>query len=371
MSYPLTVAMTPSFRYGADGDWLLRAQLRCLSEQKFKDFDVVLIDSHYNKRVSYIPELAKHYNLTLVHVPYQPNLRVAKRLDCAVFNAPYLFSESPRIVRYSCWRFVTPDFTEACIKAKHSVDFWFHNCEPPTRDSMHPVTNHDARIWNMRSDVVNWDLIPKKAGDPGAAWTAHSDRDEPVQAFPLAAYGNYCVPREDWFKINGCDEAIFSSEHWEDQDFCLRANMAGLKCERRHGIVKRLHHLYGGEAGRANERPDFGEFKRVCDDCEAVEYTPKPNRRELLRRIGNGDVWANGRAWICKKCLYCGPVFHADEGEYMNHLRKNKITTSNVIPKFKLGRNLRRLADDMDGKSLQEKVAIFNASYEMDKYYQP
>ena len=33
---PLTVAMTPSFFY--EGDNLLRAQLKCLSKQKAKDF---------------------------------------------------------------------------------------------------------------------------------------------------------------------------------------------------------------------------------------------------------------------------------------------------------------------------------------------
>lgn len=370
MSYPLTVAMTPSFRFGGNDDWLLRAQLKCLSEQAFKEFDVVLIDSHYNKRWRYIPELAAHYNLRLIHIPYTPNLRVAKKLDCAIFNAPYLFSESTRIVRYSCWRFVKPNFTQACVDAKHCVDFYFHNFEPPTRDSMHQVTNHDMRVWDMKSDVVHWDAIPKKGGIPGAAWTSHSDRDEPPQPFPLNCCGNYMVPREDWLNLNGCDEAIFSSEHWEDQDFCLRANLAGLKCERRSHIQYRAHHLYGAMSGRANETPDFGEFRKLCPQCEAVEYTPKPHRRELIRRIGNGELWANGRVWVCKTCFYCGPIFHADEGEYSRHIRDKRITRSNIIPEFKLGRNLRRLAEDMDGKSLSEKVEIFNGSYDSPRYYE-
>lgn len=367
MPFPLTLGMTVGFRY--HGDWLLRAQLRCLSEQTFKDFDVLLCDPHYLKRKDSISELAQHYKLNIVHVPYTPNLLIAKRLDCAAFNAPYLFSESPRIVRYSCWRFVRPNFTEICASVPHCVDFYFHNFEPPTRDSMHPVTNHDARIWNMNSDVVNWDLIPKRAGEPGSSWTEHSDRYEPVMAFPLAAYGNYMVPREDWLNLNGCDEAIFSSEHWEDQDFCLRANLAGLKCERRAHVMYRAHHLYGSHSGRANEVPDFGEFKKICDQCEAVEYTPKPNRRELKKRIANGELWTDGRVWVCKKCLYCGPVFHADEGEYPALIRKNKITKSNVISEFKIGRCLRTLASDMDGKSLQEKVEIFTGSYTNEKYY--
>jgi len=371
MSYPLTVGMTPAFRFGGDDDWLLRAQLKCLSEQTFKDFDVFLIDPHWRKRRNYVPELAATYKLNLVHIPYTPNLRIAKRLDCSVFNAVYCYSESPRIVRYSCWRFVKPNFTAACVNAKHSIDFYFHNFEPPTRDSMHFITNHDARVWDMNSDVVHWDKIPKRAGEPGASWTSHSDKDSPLQPFNLACYGNYCVPRSDWLKINGCDEAIFSSEHWEDQEFCLRANLAGLLCERKALTCFRGHHNYGQFSGRSNEVPDFGEFKKICPKCESVEYTQKPHRRELKRRIASGELSVFGAAWVCNECLYCGPVFHADEGEYPAYIRRNKIIRSNIIPEKLIGRNLQILASSMDGKSLSEKVEIYNDSWGNKKYYTP
>lgn len=368
MTYPLTVAMTPAFFY--PGDNLLRAQLRCLSEQTFKDFDVLLVDSHYEKRKGYMGELAEKYKLNIVHVPYTPNLNIAKRLDCSIFNAPYCYSESPRIVRFSCWRFVRPSFTEVCASASHSVDFFFHNVEPPTRDSMHPTTNHDARVWGWESDEVHWDAIPTKGGDPGASWTSHSDKDQNLQPFPLNCYGNYMVPRQDWLAINGCDEAIFSSEHWEDQDFCLRANLAGLKCERKAGQMYRLHHLYGAHSGRSNLLPDWGEFRPICAKCIAVEYTPKPDRRELKRRLRESEITIYGAVWVCNDCSYAGPVFHSDEGEYPNYVRRHKKIRANIIKEKLIGRNLRILADDMDGKSLQEKVEIFNRSWTDERYYQ-
>jgi hypothetical protein len=316
-------------------------------------------------------ELAEKYKLSITHIPYTPNLRIAKRLDCSIFNAPYCYSESPRIVRYSCWRFVKPSFTQACIDAKQCVDFFFHNFEPPTRDSMHQVTNHDMRVWDMKSDVVHWDKMPTHSGEPGASWTIHSDRDEPIQRFPANAFGNYCIPRQDWLRINGCDEAIFSSEHWEDQDFCLRANLAGLMCERKALICFRAHHAYGSHSGRSNLLPDWGEFKPLCSKCEAVEYTQKPDRRELKRRIAAGELSVFGKAWVCNECSYCGPVFHADEGEYPAYIRKNKITRSNIIPEKLIGRNLAALTRNMDGKSLAEKVETFNDSWQNPRYYQP
>lgn len=363
--------MTPAFFY--EGDWLLRAQLRCLSEQTFKDFEVNIADPHYSKRRLHINELAEKYKLNIVHYPYHPNLSVAKKLDIAVFNTPYLFSESPKIVRYSCWRFVKPNFTEVCANAKYSVDFYFHNVEPPTRDSMHLVTNHDARIWDMRSDEVHWDLMPKKAGDPGASWGSGSDHDAAVTTFPLNCYGNYMVPRQDWFHINGADEAIFNSEHWEDQDFCNRAHRAAIKCERKAGIMYRMHHLYGSHSGRANVLPDWGKFMEPCDKCQAVEHNPKPDRRDLKRRIANGELLTFGfnRTWVCKTCYYCGPIFHAEESEYWKVLDRYHYTRSNILPMVKLGRNLEILANDMDGKSLGRKVEIFEDSWSNARYYQP
>lgn len=370
-TYSLTVAMTPAFYF--EGDWLLRAQLRCLSEQTFKDFEVMLIDPHFSSRNLHMEGMADHYGLNITHIPYFPNLNAARKLDCSIFNAPYLFSESPNIVRLSCWRFVRPDFTKICAESNISVDFYFHNVEAPTRDSMHIVTNHDARIWDMQSDVVHWDKIPAKAGRPGASWGADSDNDRAPTVFPLNAYGNYMIPRREWLRLNGCDEVIFSSEHWEDQDFCNRAHRAGIPCKRVAHKMYRMHHLYGGHAGRANTIPDFGRFREMCPKCTAVEHDPKPERRDLKRRMANGEllVFGFGRAWVCKECLYSGPVFHADEGEYFKHLEQYGVTRSNILPTVKLGRNLQAVADDMDGKSLGAKLEIFRDSWNNPKYYQP
>jgi len=366
-TYPLTVAMTPSFLM--EGDNLFRAQLRCLSEQEFKDFDVVVIDCHYQKRKGYMSELAEKYGLNIVHIPYTPNLRIAKLLDCAIFNAPYLFSESPKIVRYSCWRFVRPKFTQICVESAFSVDFRFHNVIPPSPEWAHPMDGHNTLVWGM-GDKVNWGAMPDSYKHVSASWGPDSDVDTKPQLFPLNCYGNYMVPRQEWLRLNGCDEAIFSSEHWEDQDFCQRANNAGIPCWRKHGIQFRLHHTYGNHSGRANILPDFGEFKKPCPKCASHEHDPKPGRRSLKSRAAAGEIEIfDDRVWVCPECFYCGPVFHDDEGEYHRMLKQRGIQRSNIVSKFKVGRNLSAVASDMDGKSLSEKVEIFNRSYEDARYY--
>lgn len=361
----LTVSMTPSFYF--EGDWLFKAQLRCLSEQTNKNFTVLVVDAHYSKRKDYMQELASHYGLQIVHVPYMPNPLVAKMLDCSIFNAPYCYSESPRIVRYSCWRFVRPDFTDICLNSETNVDFYFHSIEPTNINNRHEQTAHNTDIWDFGSDVVNWDKIPK-CGEKGATWTHHSEVDAPATLFPKNAYGNYMVFREDWLKLNGCEEH-FSTTHFEDMDWVLRARNLGLTCERKALKLYRLHHHYGNHANRSNVTPDYS-FKTPCPSCKLASHKTEPKRYDLKARIEKGEIELFEDKWICKTCFLSGAVYHADAGEYTNALEWSGRIKSTINPKYKIGRNLQILTRNMDGKSLQEKVSIFNHSWTADKYYE-
>lgn len=360
----LTVSMTPAFYY--EGDWLLKAQLRCLSEQTNKSFTVLLVDPHYEKRKPYMAELAEHYNLQIVHVPYVPNTHVGKMLDCSIFNAAYCYSESPRIVRYSCWRFVRPNFTDICLTSQHNVDFYFHSIEPSRFDGFNALTAHNSDIWDFGSDEVHWDKIPK-SGEPGATWTYHSEVDAPATLFPKNAYGNYMVFREDWLKVNGCEEH-FSSTHFEDMDFVLRARNANMSCERKASVLYRMHHTYGGHSQRSNTPVDY-PTKKPCLGCQKASQISEPKRYDLQRRVEIGEVEIFEDKWICKDCFLTGGVYHADAGEYCNKLEWSGRTKSTINSKYKIGRNLNELVRDLDGKELEEKVRIYTDSWSNAKYY--
>lgn len=362
---PLTVAMTPSFFY--EGDNLLRAQLRCLSEQRAKDFSVLLVDSHYSKRKSYSNELAEHYGLDIIHVPYQPNLRIAKKLDCAVFNAAYCYSESPRIVRLSCWRFVRPDFTEVCLNSATNIDFRYHNCEAASPESAHAETDHNTLIWDTDSDEVRWGAVPSLSNSPGARWGPDSDTDEPAKLLPLNCYGNVMVFRDQWLSLNGCEETFTNTVHYEDIDFCIRARRAGLQGSRVAHKMYRLHHKYGAHSGRANIPPDHA-FREPCGACAYALSVPAPIRFDLQARKDRGelDVREGDGVWVCRECLLCGPYYHSDPSE---HLDSHSRIRSLVLPGYKIGRNLNVLVEDMDGKRIEEKVEIFTRSWEDPRYY--
>ena len=366
MTKPLTVSMTPAFIL--EGDSLLRAQLNCLSKQTEKDFSVLIVDHHYSKRKGYMNELSEKYGLDIIHVPYSPATHIAKKLDCSVFNAAYCYSESPRIVRFSCWRFVKPDFTSVCLKSNCNVDFRFHSVNPTTK--INPTYGHNELVWEVGSDEVNWKNMPSKSKSPGAAWGSDSDHDDGEKLFRRNSYGNYMVFRNQWIAINGADETFTNLTHYEDIDFCLRARNVEMTETQICHKMYRLHHHYGSHSGRANNVPD-GQFKSICPSCAAAWEVPEPNRFDISRRVKAGEIEIiYGMAvWVCRTCFLCGPVYSKDSREHCDHVEFSGQTKANVIPKFKIGRNIEIVTSDMDGKTLAEKVEIYNSSFTDERYF--
>lgn len=393
---PLTVAMTPSF-YDPD-HMLLRTQLRCLSTQTCDDFGVILVDPHYRKRRLVVPELAEIYNLAITHVPYEPSTNVAKVLDCAIFNAAYCYSRSPRIVRYSCYRFVTPDFVEQLMTAPPLVnaDMYSFNVGPcmleeRERQAGNMVEHRKHEIvWNFESDEVNWDAIPDRPGvdiqgnylgDPSlslARWGPLSEIEMGVGPVPLNCYGNIMWWRENWLDLNGTEEVITNTAHWEDIDFDTRANLSGQQAVRIPRLMYRLYHQHGGFSQRSNVEVDV-PCKSPCERCRNFRhYADRMNDRELryqmymerhstFREI---DLYEDSTVWVCKACGLSGPIWRGDESTYTNYLRDTNKTRATILPDKKIGRNLRVLSEDMDRcDTVADKFEVYQRSWTDDRYY--
>jgi len=396
--YPLTIGMTPAFY--DEGHMLLRAQLKCLSQQTFKDFDVWLIDPHYDKRKEVIPEIAEHYGLNIVHVPYSPNTFIAKRLDCAIFNAVYCYSRAPRIVRLSCYRFVTPDFCEQIMNSPINVniDFYSFNVGPCMMEEIErrsgnivPHTKHEI-VWNFESDEVHWEHIPQEPGCGMngqwngneslslARWTPEAEIKTGIIPFPVNAYGNIMFWRDNWLNINGTNEVFTNTDHWEDIDLDLRANISGQSAIRLPKIMFRLFHWHGGFSQRSNVEVDHPCFQQ-CDSCKHfLRYANSMSDRkdrwkmfEMREKIKELTLYRDENIWRCNKCNLTGAMWGWENGEadYTNNIKQHGLYRATILSDVKIGRNLRRLVGDMDRKSsLEDKVEIYNSSWSEDKYYE-
>jgi hypothetical protein len=384
--------MTPAF--WDEGHVMLRAQLKCLSVQTAKDFDVWLIDPHYQKRKTVIPELAQKFGLDIKHVPYAPNTRIAKYFDCAIFNAAYCYSDAPVNVRYSCYRFVRPTFVERILSAPQgaNVDFYMHAVGPDlceVRDNVRDKAKHRS-VWWFEGEDVDWSRFPTKSGYANETcteideanslgnWPAFMDQDtiEPIRV-PANIYGNIAWNRDQWMAINGTNEVITNGCHWEDLDFDCRAAIAGQKVVRYSHLLYRLHHHYGSHAQRSNVPVDV-PFTRMCKACYAMIFCNKGDGdfgRQLRVRLKNAEVqhYYECQVWVCKECLLSG-AYYDDRGldHYFYHLQANRVSRSPVLPRELIGRNLSILADHMDKcPYLSSKVLIYNDSWTNPYYYVP
>lgn len=367
---------------------LLRAQLKCLSLQTVKDFDVCMIDPHYLKRKDIIPELAERFGLDIKHVPYTPNTRIAKRFDCSIFNAAFLFSDAEVNARFSCYRFVRPNYVETILSAPPGVNVDFHMLAvgPCAKDGPEKYEKH-KEVWDFNGEDVNWDAVPKSSSygsdgqplenpeNPAASWFPESDLDTDVIPVPMNCYGNIAWIRSKWLEINGTNEVITNASHWEDLDFDSRANRAGHVVVRRTGILYRLFHMYGGFSQRSNVEVDV-PLKPSCSGCDRLlgnthdgEYG---SRLEDLMSSGKIDEYESILAWVCKTCLLSGPIYGATGiMPYFEGLAQRGIVRAPTVKDHMIGRNLQALADKMDSEAtLQGKVGVFNDSWDNPYYYE-
>lgn len=390
MPYPVSVSMTPAF-YDAE-NILLRTQLKCLSLQTCKDFDVWLIDPHYQKRKDIIGELASRFGLDIKHVPYTPNTRIAKNVDCAIFNAAYCYSQSPVNVRYSCYRFVRPTFIERILGAPKgvNVDFYFHAIGPSLDEQDIPCgfrVRHKA-VWDFNGEDVDWSQVPTRSGcdhrhnyngKPETAlgnWPMFMDHDSAVQSVPLNIYGNIAWNRDQWLALNGTNEVITNASHWEDLDFDCRAAIAGQCVVRYSHLLYRLYHIYGNYSQRSNTEVDT-PFKPPCTPCHVMTLRNNGDAdygKILQKRIAAGEVYSypEYQAWVCKTCQLSGPIYDASGlNDYMARLRAARMSRSPILKAERIGRNLNALVDQMDKcADLSSKVEVYNDSWSNPAYYE-
>lgn len=354
---PLTIGIT--LATWQDSHILLRMMLNSLSQQTVKDFDIIIVDHFYENRIEAVKELAEHYKLDILHMPFIPATHYAKRyMDMSVFQTAFVMSESERVCRLSEYRFVSPEFVERILATPGNLDFFYHDLAGASFD-----------VWDEESDFINWRKVP--------FFPQTQVIDEP---YPLNAYGNYCHVREQWLAINGFQDNL-GPFHWEDQDFNARASKVGQRSSRLPNLMFRIYHTYPSNQQRAT-RPLLHPFKDVCGKCQQTvdrfyaEWKPGYNdshwskyfmyrdRSEISYEEQQGFLWLQ-----CNECKFTLPIL--ENGDVQGILLGMPDYKQSPIGLFgNVGRNMRTLSEDLRGKSWSDKIVIHEDSWTNPKYYQ-
>lgn len=131
----------------------LKSQLYWLSQQIYKDFNVVVMNAFY-KQDRYQPWIKKKYPFNLIHIPLIHNINMSKRFDFSIKNNLALLSPTKDFLFFSDSHYITTSFTkkvsEYVMQDKH-VAFDVYTVLYPSYDPIrHTVdlngqTDHRSR----------------------------------------------------------------------------------------------------------------------------------------------------------------------------------------------------------------------------------
>jgi|GEM_PF-1641380 len=148
-----------------------------------------------------------------------------------------------------------------------------------------------------------------------------------VQQFPRVAFLCTLIKREVINKIGGLDER-FSPGNFEDDDFCLRAQLAGYKTVIAKDVF--IHH-YGSKSFKANGEAAYAERMKINQQKFVAKWGADPN-----------EIWLKGEKIKSRNIVY--PVnndefieafnrtlIHSEDNEFELALKESEraITTFN------------------------------------------
>lgn len=133
-----------------------------------------------------------------------------------------------------------------------------------------------------------------------------------VQQFPRVAFLCTLIKRELIDKIGGLDER-FSPGNFEDDDFCLRAQLAGYKTVIAKDVF--IHH-YGSKSFKANGEAAYAERMRINQKKFVDKWGADPN-----------DIWLKGKQIKQRSITYPinNSVFIEAFTRALNHSEDNEL----------------------------------------------
>jgi hypothetical protein len=255
----------------------LQSQLKWLSEQRYKEFTVIAMDSFYHKN-KYQPWINVKYPFKFYHVPIVHNIRISKRCDYSIKNNLALLSPTKEFIFLSDTSYPSPLFT------KIIADSLLKN-EGVAFDSYTLLyTAYDAN-----KHTVNLKGVTEHRSNPSILF----DR------------------RTFFYVLNGFDEA--TTYAYEAESIIERLYFAG---ESVKPITGKLHHILHNP-----DSNDFGKFwRKPCEKCcnlfprwkfdltmDTGEF-PKKGDQDYIEQMTSYDRGLGIKVFECPNCGFCGSV---------------------------------------------------------------
>ena len=314
--------------------------LRNLSEQTFRDFEIVLVDMFYTENKSAVASMRSVLGLReIIHTPACEAVHVGRWLHWELYSNALLLANGRWVFHYGVNRYLHRNALQTVVdnaQQGFSVVFAQRNVEESI-ETIVPVACEN--LYRMDTSVSAWQYLSQSG-------FFSVDADVMIHDF------------------NGHNEALVI-HHWVDNDLGARSqHLTGkIRCKiAQNGLLRLNKSRTGGYSGVRVGKP-------VC----ARDANPRcvawlvDGLREDRRITGDVErVEHNGYSWV--RCGVCGTIGVEDSPAYVARLSTNAVYTKAPVNIAGVGRNIETLAADLKSLTMQEKVETISCSHTNTRY---
>ncbi len=322
--------------------------LRNLAAQSYRDFELVIVDAHYEMNATGVRDLCAQFELkNVIHAPAMEARHVGRWMHWELYSNALLLSSSPWAVYHGVHRYLHRRALEIIVdKAAHGI----------------------ATVL-LQNNVPDSSLVSFNDIEEANCMSVY------CEPWPyLSNTGFFSIQRDVMLHtLNGYNEAL-TLHHWADTDLSQRAlHLRTMKVELMRAGLLRIAHPK--DSGKENRHP-YHEFPLCKLPCS---YTVNPNC--IIHQIDHmvsGQVRRiqvpvkrivhRGFEWV--QCDQCGCLGIEDEGEYVNHFLTNPDNIKAPIGVGGIGRNLATLDSDLLKLEFSSKIDLIASSHTNERYLQ-
>ena len=279
-------------------DW----QLKHLARQTFKDFEVVVVDGHYDARHTELAQLAERLKLNFRHIK-PPTLNYVTELNHASSrNLALSCADADIVIFFDDYQMPHPNFVETHMRytkiglATATRQFALHMVDRDYSDEYGFVKENELEHGDPRQEHGYTDGIWP---DGGLFWT-----------------NNASMRMEDLVKLNGFDERYNGGTAGEDTDVGVRFLRTGGKML--YSMETTTLHIHHGSVPALSFRDDI---KALVGDLVALSKCDHSRDPFTYNQFHKGDreLVEHGtlhtvrlpdgiKYYICKNCGCIGPI---------------------------------------------------------------
>jgi len=250
---------------------LFEPTLRSLKKQKFKDFELVLVDGLYDIRPNLFkgdPFNAKKFDFPIKHIPIYPNHRFwlnQKRWNvCGTLNSGIISADGELLVRIDD----ASEFDEGFLQRfwdGYQSGYFPLAMHTRYRDGKQAYYNEVYRKkgYDFAREETDRKLILDKIYDEGdpvrdTRWSIVESRGGRMIGPEQWFYGYSSLSLEAALKVNGFNELFDGDKGQEDQEMGLRLYMAGYNglflLDVNHWVIEHEHEPISAEIITSDKR---------------------------------------------------------------------------------------------------------------------